>query len=177
MPVTTGSGISNLTPVKEHAFNSEVRELRTQLNKLIQQVALGMPGVLLSDPDMRVGTTDAAEVKFSAFNYTVRGLIETSAAQEVALTATTHDVAASKEAWLTVLIASGGTITLVQGADQTIGTVLKAIGGDNLVIVGYIKIVTGTTGFNAVTDDIAVAAQIITALEFINAPFVETVNI
>lgn len=177
MAVTTGSGITNQTPVKEHGFKSEVRELRTQINKLAQIVAMQMPGALLGAPTLAVGTTSAKEVKTAAFNYLVRGLIETSAAAETALTATTHDVAASKEAWFTVLIASGGTITLVKGADQTIGTILKAIGGDNLVIVGYIKVVTGSSGFNATTDDLAVAGTIITALEFISAPFLETINI
>ena len=170
------AGVTNRKETLEHGWKSEVRALREEFNKLRRQVSYMMPGVINSAPGIKTGTTSALTVRTEAFTFAARGLIESKAAVETAFTATTHDVAATKESWFAVVIATGGTITLVKGADQTVGTIVLPIATDDLIIVGYVGIVTGSSGFNATTDDLAVAGTIITSLTFIDAPFVRPVN-
>jgi len=171
------TSISNTVAVKEHGFKSEVRALREQYNALAQAVALMMPGVLLSEPATKTGTSSAKTWRSEAFTFVARGKKESKAAAETAFTATTHDVAASKEAWFTLSVAAGGGLTITKAADQTIGTKVLATGPDNEVVVAHLGIVTGATGFDATTDDLAVAGAIIASLTFVdNTPFA-TVNI
>jgi hypothetical protein len=170
------------TTVKQFAKDTDVAQLVENFNKLVDDVeavrgavALAMPGVLTSDPALKTGTTSAKTIRAEAFTFNFRGKAVSAAAVETAFTATTHDVAASKEAWFSLSVQSDGTtFTITKAADATIGTVILPIGPDNEVIVGYVGIVTGTSGFNATTDDLAVAGTIITALTFTDAPAVGT---
>lgn len=170
--------LPNRTAVKEHGHKSEIQALREEFNKLVWQVAHMMPGVMLSNPATKTGTTSAKTWRAEAFTFTFRGKVTSAAAQEKAFTATTHDVAASKEAWFVLSTQTDGTtFTITKAADQTIGTQVLPTAPDNEVVVGYLKIVTGTGGFDATTDDLAVAGTIITALEFVDAQYVRTVNV
>lgn len=170
---STGT-LTNRKAVKENGWKGEVRALREEYNKLLTAVSYMMPGVVLTTPACKTGTTSAKTWRNEAFTYVARGLKESKAATETAMTGLS--VAASKEAWLVMTVAAGGTLTITKAADQTIGTILLPQAPDNEVIVAYLQIVTGTTGYTAVTDDLAVAAQIITKLTFVNAPAVQTVN-
>jgi hypothetical protein len=157
---------------------SDVRELVIQHNRLARMVAMqSMPGVLLSDPATKTGTTSAKKWRAEAFTFTFRGKITSAAAQEKAFESdTSHDVAASKEAWFVLTTRTDGTtFTITKGADQTIGTRLLPTNIDNEVVIGWLQIVTGSTGFDATTDDLAVAGTIIASLAFHDAEFVELV--
>lgn len=175
--MTTVANLGTLARVKENSFRSEVRELRKQFNKLAEQVSLLMPGVLLSDPAGKTGTSAATAWRTEAFTFMFRGKAVSAAAQEKAFTATTHDVAASKEAWFSLSVQSDGTtFVITKGADSTIGTKVLPVAPDNEVVVGYIGIVTGSGGiWNATTDDLSVSGNIV-SLTFIDAPFVNRVN-
>lgn len=169
---------TTLKRVTRGAKSSAVRDLTIQLNKLIADVeelrrgvSYMMPGVVLTDPGNKTGTSDATTWRTEAYTFTFRGLIVSSAAQEKALTGTTHDVAASKEAWFVLSVATDGTsYTITKAADQTIGTVLLPTGPDNQIIVGYLQIVTGASGFTAGTDDLVADGPKIASLAFTDAP-------
>jgi len=171
------SGATNRKETKEHGYKSEVRALREELNNLRRQVSYMMPGVLFSDPANKRGTSAVTAWRVEAFTYAVRGLIESKAAAETAFTATTHDVAASKEAWFVLTIASGGALTITKATDQTIGTKLLPQAPDNQVVVGYLGIVTNAGGiWDASTDDLADTVANVDSVTFVDAPFVRAVN-
>jgi hypothetical protein len=129
--------------------------LRLLVNKLVAHAQFGMPGCLTSAPAVKTGTTSAKTWRNELFTYATRGLKASKAATETAFTATTHDVAASKQAWFVLTIASGGALTITKAADQNIGTDLLPEGPDNQIVVGYLKIVTGSGGiWDATTDDL-----------------------
>lgn len=141
-----------------------VREMAIQHNKLIDDVAaLGvallnmMPGALVSAPATKKGTTSAKTWRSEAFSFTFRGKITSAAAQEKGFTATTHDVAASKQAWFVLTVQTDGTtFTITKAADQNVGTDVYPTGPDNEIIVAYVKIVNGAGGiWDATTDDLA----------------------
>lgn len=141
------------------------------MEELRRAVTLLMPGVLLSAPATKTGTTSAKTWRAEAFTFTFRGKTTSAAAQEKAFTATTHDVAASKEAWFALSVQTDGTtFTITKAADQTIGTVLLPTTPDNEILIAHLGIVTGSTGFDATTDDLAVAGTIIASLTFTDAP-------
>lgn len=156
----------------------DVRDLIVQYNKLVdvvaniaQAVTFGMPGAVLTDPGNKTGTTANTAWRTEAFTFTFRGKTTSAAAQEKALTATTHDVAASKEAWYVLTLQTDGTsFTITKAADQTIGTVVMPTAPDNEVIIGYMQIVTGAGGaFDATTHPLTVSNNI-TAIAFTDAP-------
>lgn len=171
--------LTNVTATKENAFKSEVYSLRVQFNALAWAVAHMMPGVLLSDPATKAGTTSAKTWRSEAFTFTFRGKRVSAAAQEKAFTATTHDVGASKEAWFVLSVQSNGTtFTITKGADQTIGTQVLPIAPDNEAIVGYLKIVTNAGGlWDASTDDLAATVANVDSVMFVDAKPVQTVNV
>jgi hypothetical protein len=170
--------ITNRAAVQEHGFKSEMRALREEFNKLVWQVAHQMPGVLLSAPALKTGTTSAKTLRAEAFAFTFRGMQVAAAAQEKAFTATSHDVGATKEAWFVLTTqADGTTFTITKAADQTIGTQVLPTAPDNEVVIGYLKIVSGSGGFDATTDDLTEDGTNIAELEFVDAPFARTVNV
>jgi hypothetical protein len=158
---------------------SDVNDLLVQYNKLVgdvdelrRAVTYQMPGAVLTSPALKTGTTSAKTLRAEAFTFTFRGKITSASAQEKAFASdTSHDVAASKEAWFVLSTQTdGSTFTITKAADQTIGTVVLPTGPDNEIIVGYLGMVTGSTGFDATTDDLAVAGNIIASLSFVSAP-------
>lgn len=143
------------------------REVVIQLNKAIDDIAaLGtallnmMPGALISAPSTKTGTTSAKTWRSEAFTFTFRGKITSAAAQEKAFTATTHDVAASKQAWFVLSVQTDGTtFTITKATDQNVGTDVYPTAPDNEVVVGYLKIVNGAGGiWDATTDNLAAGA-------------------
>jgi azurin len=162
---------------REHVTGSMVEQLRLAYNDLANIVSYMMPGVLLSAPATKTGTSAATAWRNEAFTFKARGLKVSKAAAETAFTATTHDVAANKQAWYVLSIQSGGTLTITKGADQTIGTDVLPAGPDNEVIVAYALIVCTTgTGFNASTDDFAVGTGI-ASLTIVDAPAISTLDV
>lgn len=158
--------------------NSDVNDLLIQFNKLAddvehirQQMSYMMPGVVLTAPASKAGTTSAKTWRTEAFTFTFRGKVTSAAAQEKAFTATSHDVALSKEAWFVLSVQTDGTtFTITKAADQTIGTVVLPTGPDNEIVVGYLQIVTGSGGiWDASTDDLAVSGNI-ASFAFTDAP-------
>lgn len=158
--------------------DSDFEELKASHNLLVadvenirRQMSYMMPGVVLSAPASKTGTSAATAWRTEAFTFTFRGKITSAAAQEKAFTATTHDVAASKEAWYVLSLQTDGTsFTITKGADQTIGTVVLPTGPDNEIIVAYLGIVTNASGiFDASTADLAAGGNV-TSVTFVDAP-------
>lgn len=164
----------------ENPSGSVSDRVRLALNKLAQVVAYMMPGVLTSAPASKTGTTSAKTWRVEAFNYVTRGLKAAKAATETAFTATTHDVAASKQAWFVLTIASGGALTITKAADQNIGTDVLPEAPDNQVIVAYAKLVTTAGGiWDATTDDFNVPGgpgNRVASLTIVDAPVLETIG-
>lgn len=157
--------------VQIRALGAEFNRLVGDVENLRRQVSYMMPGVVLTAPASKAGTTSNLKWRTEAFTFTFRGLIVSSAAQEKAFTGTTHDVAASKEAWMVLTLQTDGTsFTITKGADQTIGTVVLPTGPDNQVIIGYLQVVTGATGWVANTDALVADGPKITSFAFTDAP-------
>jgi hypothetical protein len=149
-----------------------------QYNRMAQLlISSMMPGCLTSAPGNKTGTSAATAWRTEAFTFRFRGQNASAAAQEKALTGTTHDVAASKEAWAVLTVrADGTTFTITQAADQTIGTVVLPTNVDNEVVVGYLQIVTGVTGFTAGTDDLVADGAKIASLTFVDIPHLSLIG-
>ena len=159
-------------------LGSDVATMADLLNRLVRVVAYQcMPGVVLTAPSVTTGTSSAKTWRSEAFTFTFRGKEVSAAAKETALTATTHDVAASKEAWFALSVQSDGTtFTITKAADQTVGTRVLPSTPDNEVLVGLAKVVTGSGGpFDATTDDFDVGGNI-TALTFYDAEVLSLVG-
>jgi hypothetical protein len=165
---------SAVQPEVQGGVSGMLRTAVVMLNRLIRQVSYMMPGLLMSAPASKTGTTSAKTWRTEAFTFVFRGKNTSAAAQEKALTATTHDVAASKEAWFVLSVQSDGTtFTITKAADQTIGTEVRPTAPDNEVVVGYAKVVTGGGGiFDATTDDFKVGGNVV-SLDFEDAPAIE----
>lgn len=159
--------------------NSALRNLIIEHNKLITdvgEIARGlvmgaMPGMVITAPATKTGTSAATAWRSEAFSFTFRGKITAAAAQEKAFTATTHDVAASKQAWFTLSVQTdGSTFTITKAADQNVGTDVYATTPDNEVMVARLKIVTGSGGiWDASTDNLAVGGNVV-SVTFEDAP-------
>lgn len=170
------SGAASVTRRRTTRQGSDLHEVVVQLNRLIDLVSYLMPGVVLSAPANKAGTTAATAWRTEAFTFKFRGKTTSAAAQEKALTATTHDVAASREAWFVLSVQTDGTtFTVTKAADQTIGTVVLPTIPDNEVPVAFMQIVTGAGGaFDATTHDLSVSDNI-TAIAFHDLPHVSQI--
>lgn len=170
------SGSPSLVRKRTQRRGSDVHELLVQFNRLVDLVSYMMPGVVLADPNVKAGTTDNKTWRSETFTFKFRGKTVSAAAQEKAFTATTHDVAASKEAWFGLSVQSDGTtFVITKAADQTIGTVVLPVVPDNEVPVGWVQIVTGAGGiWDASTDALTVSGNI-TTLAFHDAPHVSQI--
>ena len=168
---------SVLSRKKTARRNSDQDLAVVMLNRLAIQLSWMMPGVVTSDPASKTGTTAATTWRTEIFNFRFRGLNVTTAAQEKAFTATTHDVAASKEAWFVLSVQSNGSsFTITKASDQTIGTVVLPTGPDNEIIVGYLQIVTGVTGWAATADDLTADGAKIASYAFTDSPYVKLIG-
>lgn len=166
-----------VTSTKTSFKDSDVRNLIEYVNQLSALVAGSlMPGCLLSDPATKTGTSSAKTWRTEAFTFTFRGKQTSAAAQEKAFTATTHDVAASKEAWFVLSVQTDGTtFTITKGADQTIGTKVLPTTPDNEIPVAWLKMTTGAGGiWDASTDDLTVSGNV-ASLTFYDAPNVKLI--
>lgn len=156
---------------------SDAHYLLDLVNRLARIVAGQMPGCLLSAPAVKAGTSAATAWRSEAFTLNARGKTFAVSAQEKALTATSHDIAASKEAWYVLSVqVDGSTFTITKGADQTIGTKVLPVTPDNEIAVGYMQIITGSGGiFDASSDDLAVGGNVAT-INFFDAPHVTVIG-
>ncbi len=164
---------------REHQHGSLEERLRLAFNALLEQQMRSMPGAVLSAVQSKKGTTSAKAWRTEAFTFATRGFRQSKAAAETAFTATTHDIAASRQAYYTLSIASGGTITITKAADQVIGTDVNVAGPDNELIISYLKIVNGAGGiWDATTDDLAVGAGAgpVTSITFFDSPPLEPIH-
>lgn len=159
--------------------DSDLQDLLVNYNLLVEDVAelargvaMGvMPGMVLTAPATKTGTSAATDWRSEAFTFTFRGKITSAAAAETAFTDNTHDVAASKQAWFSLSLQTNGTsFTITKAADQTIGTDVYATTPDNEVLVARLKIVTGVTGWAATADDLTADGSKIASLTFQDAP-------
>lgn len=174
---TTPFGGSVQKTKRTQRIGSDMHELAVQFNALANQVSHMMPGVILSAPAAKTGTTAATAWRTEAFTFTFRGKTTSAAAQEKAFTATSHDTAASKEAWYYLSVQTDGTtFVITKAADQTIGTKVLPTIPDNEVLVAVAQVITGSGGaFDATTHDFSVSSNIVT-LNIYDAAYVKQVG-
>jgi hypothetical protein len=166
--------LSTVKIVREGIRNGEVEELKLAFNKLVDAVSLMMPGALRSAPALKTGTTSNLTWRSEAFTFLARGQALAKAAAETAFTATTHDIAASKQAWYALSIQAGGTLVITKAADQDPGVQVYPIAPDNEVIVGYLRLQTGSGGiFDATTHAVVAGVSNLVAVEYYDAPFLD----
>lgn len=117
----------------------------------------------LASPALAIGAASKTKVKIvtANFAYLFNGEFKDSgAAQEVAFTATTHDIVANatktQERYYFICLDGSGTATIVAGeqADGGSGKLPEIPTGK--VVIGYVKIViaAGATNFDATTDEL-----------------------
>lgn len=170
------SGLTAVTRKRTVRQGADLHEVVIQLNRLMDLVSYLMPGMVMSDPANKTGTTAATDWRTEAFTFKFRGKTTSAAAQEKAFTDNTHDVAASKEAWFVLSVQTDGTtFTITKASDQTIGTVVLPTIPDNEVPVGYLQIVTGTTGWAATADDVTADGLKIASYAFHDMPHVSPI--
>lgn len=171
--------VTKTVATKEAGWKSEVRALREAYNNLVITIAAMVPpGWVTTAPVFSAGTSDLKTWKNTAGVMSVKGVLTAIAAAETAFTHTAGDVAGSKEAWFVLLDTTGGnTKTIVNGGGQTIGTCVLPAVGANLIPLCWLKMVTGATGFDANTDDLAVDGAKIASLDFYPVKALATVNL
>lgn len=114
----------------------------------------------LSSAGVVIGTSSAAQVKWgSSIVASVLGKIVTVTTNEVAFTATTHDIPASasavQEAVYAVEVDAAGTVTLKMGAISSgSGTALWPAASTDKAVIGGVRVAVaaGSTPFDASTD-------------------------
>jgi hypothetical protein len=171
--------ITRVSKRSEAGWKSEVRALRDAYNGLvITLAAMVPPGWVTTSPVYSRGTSDLKTWKNTAGVMSVKGVLTAITAAETAFSHTAGDQAASKEGWFVLLVAADGTTkTIVKAADQTIGTCVLPAVGANLIPLCWLKMVTGTSGFDANTDDLTPGNAIIKTLEFFPVPALSTINL
>lgn len=166
--------LAQVQTVREGMRGGALEDLRIAFNKLVDAVSLMMPGVLRSAPANKTGTTSNLTWRTEAFTFMARGQALSKAAIETAFTATTHDIAASRQAWYVLSIQAGGTLVITKAADQIVGTDVYPIAPDNEVVVGYLKLVTGGGGiFDASTHPVVAGSNNLVSVAYFDAPFIE----
>jgi hypothetical protein len=143
---------SNLE-AKHYLYNSN-------LKSILEEVANGTEvGRLMSNPTLAIGTSSAAKVKTSAFDYIKDGEISTVASAETAFTATTHDITADADTpqeaiYVVSLDPSDDSISLTMGdvADEDEAVAPSTPTGELKLGEVKIQVADGSTDFDASTD-------------------------
>jgi hypothetical protein len=141
----------------------DMSNIRAQFNALRADVeAIRSGDGLITAPTLAIGTSSAADVKNSAFDIRVNGLVETVAGGETAFTDTTHDIAdpdtAGREAVFVLSVAQGGTITITKGSDAALGAGVAPATPAGEVKMGEVLVAhDGSAIFNANTDLLSAA--------------------
>ena len=139
--------------------------LRLQFNAALADAETFRTGSgVLSDPDFRIGTSSAKELKHDAFEVRINGVTRFIAADEVAFAAPGDDIASHAtdfERWYNFSIAQSGIVIITAGAVGVPGATSEgAVPAGNLDL-GSLKL-TGTTNvlWDATTHDLDEAANI-----------------
>ena len=128
--------------------------------------ALRTGSVILTTPVLAIGTVDAAELKHDAFQVRILGVTVDVPAAEVALTATTHDVAAHAtniERRYDVSVQADGAVIITAGAVAASGASTAGATPAGNISVGDFFLRTDTTLFDAVTMDLDEAGVVASA--------------
>lgn len=144
-----------INPV-EGMFSQDLMNRLDKIDTALKNRALASAG-------LAIGAASKTKVKIATANfaYLFNGQFKDSgAAQEVAFTATTHDITAdaavAQERYYFICLDGSGTATIVAGdqADSGEGKLPEIPTGK--VVIGYIKIViaAGATDFDATTDEL-----------------------
>jgi hypothetical protein len=143
--------------------------LRTQFNALRTLVNTLLNGDgLITVPTLAIGTVSKKEIKITgAFNVMVDGRTFSEPAQEVAFTATTHDIADPdanpREAYFILSIDGAGAVTITKGSDAAAGLAVLPSTPAGEVRFGYVLIQhDGTLPFDATTNDLDAAHLTVT---------------
>jgi hypothetical protein len=148
------------------AFYEQINNIVTDLETLRAASLAGLNASAL--PGLAIGTVDAAEIKITnAFTVLCNGYPVTVAAQEVAFTATTHDIADPdanpREAYYLLCTDTQGNVSINKGADSAEDAAVAADIPAGETCFGRVKIQhDGTAIFDATTDLLSAAHLTVT---------------
>jgi hypothetical protein len=160
-----------------HNSNQEYRNDFDELANKINAIITAFKNGIFTAPGLTIGTTAATKVKIAnTVNYTVSGQMYTKATAEVALTATTHDIADGSEAYFYLTIDAAGTVTITKGTEATTASGGATLDWDEAgsgTLLGAVKLVISGAAFDATSDDLSAAHVTDT---YIDAPSVINVD-
>jgi hypothetical protein len=113
--------------------------------------------LVMSSAALAIGSSSKKAIKIAnTIYYMIDGVIYKKTTAEIALTATTHDVANAKFAIFVLTIDSAGTVTVTKSADAaTLAAVVFPAIPASQVVIGYVIVnPTGTGIFDATTTDL-----------------------
>lgn len=136
---------------------NDAENLRTQFNALRTDLITVLSGdYLVTSPALAIGSTPS-QVASGAFTYVIDGIQyqKAAVAAGTAFTATTHDIAADKEAIFVLSINAGGTITITKGDDADAGSAVAPDTPAGECKMGEVKVSAVGDTFDATTDSLA----------------------
>jgi len=133
---------------KNYLYNKNLKDL---LNEIVNGSSNGR---LLGNPTLAIGSTSAAKVKTSAFDYVKDGVFHTVASAETAFTETDHDIADGYEAIYNLALKLADdtfVITMGTAAETGVDTVVAPSTPVGHLKLGEVKIVSDGAAFDAGT--------------------------
>jgi len=116
--------------LKEAALSTKLSAIISQVNDVIAKLK---GDYLISKPGLTVGTTDAADIKNAAFDYTINGVKIEKAAGETAFAGTEDAIPSTGDLYgaFRVVIDAAGTVTIQEAAANATGyaTAVLALAG------------------------------------------------
>ena len=150
----------------------------TYLKRLVHQIN----NYALDAGTLAIGTSSAAEIKITnAMDIVCAGVKGTQvSAQEVAFTATTHDMADGFKCVYILTANSAGTVTITKGteiltANYSLQESLPEIPADQ-ALLGYVEIATSGAIFNATTDLLSAGHITDTYVDCLVDPYLQDLN-
>lgn len=144
-------------------------DIRSALTKLQTNVV----DLVLSSAALAIGSSSKKKVKIAnTIYYMIDGVMYSKTTEEVAFTATTHDVANAKFAVFVLSIDAAGTVTITKSADaDTLAEVVFPTVPADEVVIGFVIInPTGTGAFDATSTDLDDATVVPNAV-YVNTPY------
>lgn len=123
------------------------------LGDILEELIQASQNYTIDDPGLAIGTVSAAEVKIvtATVKYVAQNEFKSIATQEVAFTATDHDVADGSNANFLLTVNNAGTVAIIKGPDTT-GTAVDPAIPDDVAVLGRVNIAASGAIFNATTD-------------------------
>jgi len=186
MAMTKKDRLNRITPATWHVKLGDVME---SMITMMNSIRSAMQNGIFFAPGLAIGSSSKAKVKITnTVLFTLVGVLKQINTQEVAFTATTHDIAADaenvKEACYKLSVDDAGTVTITKGTTATgagNASVPATPAGEQSL--GYVRIAVdaGATPFDATTDNLDAAHLTVTyvdePLSFTSISAVDSLNV